>query len=282
MRLVDGFLEEEPAEREKRQLRQPAEKQGAALEGSAPLEPSIKSVESGGVGSDVSVRLMGPQVARAGRDAGRDVARDMPGGAARMESGTEHAQLTRLVDRRLWSWIIVLGALFAIFVALVTVVQFAHIHVQLLLTIEFIVTSALLAGTILTVCAIVIERSTFHRQTFLLFDPITQDRAIWASLEYGDPRGDGLTGAYVTRPGLRRELERRALGVNEGGGSRWRVRRSLGTRHLPAECRDSSVLSLATETALSRWWDLGLLEAAPVVDRGDVRLVFIGIIVQGP
>jgi hypothetical protein len=276
MRLVDGFLEEDPEERAKRQRRRPAEKQGGALEGSATAEASITSAESSATGSDVSTLQMRPEVSRVGRDPGPDSPRDMPGRTTWMESRTERARLARLVNRRLWSWIIVFGALFAIFVALIVAIELAHIH---MLTIELIVTSAPLAGAFLAVCAITIEKSTFDRRAFRLFDPIAQDRAIWSSLEYGDPRGDGLTGAYVTRPDLRRELKQQALDFEEGkGGRRW-VRRLLGTRHLPDECQGWSVLSVATETALRRWWDLGLLEAVPVVDRGDVRLVFSGIIV---
>lgn len=283
MRLVDGFLEEEPEERAKRQRTQPTEEKGLALERSAAAEASIMSEEPGAAGSEVSTRHTRPDDARVGRAAGEGSPRDMPGRTAWMESRTERARLAQLARRRLWSWIIVLGVLFAVFLALIIVVQVAHVYMPpLVRTIEFAVTGALLASAILVVCAITIEKSTFQRHVDWFFDPIAQDRAIWTSLEFGDPRGDGRTGAYVTRPDLRRELERLAFRVDAGPGGRRRVRRLLGTRHLPAECRDSSVLSAATETALRRWWDLGLLDAAAVVDRGAVRLVFSGIVVQGP
>jgi hypothetical protein len=276
MRLVGDFLEEDPEEQAKRQRRWPAEKQVIADAASTATGASITSAEPDATGPDVSVAQMRSEVARLERDG----LRNMPGRTAWMESRTYTTDLVQTARHRLRAWLIILGIVSLVFVGLLIVFQVAGARLRSpVRTVDYFTVIGLMTIVVLLACSLAIAVAFFQRRVIALFDPLTQDQAIFKALEYGDPRGDGTTGAYITRPALTHRLR---SAVEERSGRNTLLRWLSSSWLLPGECRDSSVLILATERALDRWWDLGLLDTEPVVDHGEVRLIFSGVLVQGP
>jgi hypothetical protein len=201
--------------------------------------------------------------------------RSTAGEAATIEAADDLARRVGLARQRLTTWALTLGSLAIIACALLGI-YLANARRP---TIWFLASMAALGvGTLAVIAVIVVTARALRRFADYgqyLLRSTTLDTAMSKALQYGDPRGDGRTGWYLTYSQVLARLEK--PGEDESSPPRPpREKLLVGATSLPPECRPSTLRHMATEEAINRWLRLGLLSESPLLVGEEVRFVFVG------
>ncbi len=200
--------------------------------------------------------------------------RSVAGEAATIEAADDLARRVGLARRRLTTWALTLGSLAIIACALpgIYLANARRPTIWFLASIAAVGVSALAVIAVIVVTARALRRFADYGQ--YLLTSTTLDTAMSKALQYGDPRGDGRTGWYLTYSQVLARLEK--PGEDESSPPRPPRERPLGATSLPPECRPSTLRHMATEEAINRWLRLGLLSESPLLVGEEVRFVFMG------
>ena len=192
---------------------------------------------------------------------------EMPGLVAATQVSAERSRLAELIRRRLRVWLLILASLAVIACVLIVTYFGEYGSRQSPLLVEGMVAvgaASLVAAT--AAAGIIMSLASFLKSYHRMLDPAVLDLALSNSIQYGDTRGNGARGWYVTRSQLESQISTREQAF----------RRGVITIFLPPECGPSALQTFAAEAALRRWWDLGLLEVSPLLAGPEMRFIFVG------
>lgn len=193
---------------------------------------------------------------------------EMPGLSTSREIAAERAHLAGLVRRRLRVWIVALGALSVITCVLIGVYINAYGYGfrghappwSPWFYAAITVIAVAVAIAVAAIGGITIGLASFINRFDRILDPSYLDETLSESI-----RGDDKSSWYVTRRQIVNELSKRQ---NSPG--------PLVRIFLPPECSTRALLALATEVALRRWYELGLIQVSPLIVGTEIRFRFIG------
>lgn len=263
-----GFLEEEPGERQPKTEIDPVGRPEAGTT-QAHGESKQHRIEIYDKDSLSKERQEAGWPGKPSQSGTRDeTVRPLPGERAWDYSVEQRTRLLRLARRRVWTLVAAFGALAILFIGTSALLRADGVSwsTVIFVAVPFEAAAAALA---LVFVVLLLAKARFDEQVKYWLDPAMQDQILTRSLQFGDPRGDGIAGSYVTRNSLTKAIDDR-------DGKRHRRSELL----LPLECQGRTMRSLVTEISLRRWWELGLLEETPVVDRGELRFAFSGTAIQ--